>query len=86
MAASLLPGSTTFEITNDDEAERSVEVESAELGIEEELEMNLQPGESATLEVDLQPGTYGVYRVYRPVGNHEEQGMRGELTVAEAGP
>jgi plastocyanin len=67
---------TTFAITNNGTVEHNFEVEGQ--GIEEELEMNLAPGESGTLELDLAPGTY---EVYCPVGNHAEQGMEVELTV-----
>ena len=40
-------------------------------GIEEVTE-DTEPGESAELEVNLEPGTY---ELYCPVGNHEERGM-----------
>jgi plastocyanin len=76
MPASLPAGPTTFTITNDGTHEHNFEVEGN--GIEEKLEANLRPGESGTLEVDLQPGTY---EVYCPVGDHRDQGMFLELTV-----
>lgn len=69
-------GPTTFEVTNSGTTEHNFEIEGQ--GIEQEFEQNLQPGESKTMTVDLQPGTY---EVYCPVGNHAEQGMRLELTV-----
>jgi uncharacterized cupredoxin-like copper-binding protein len=78
MPTELPAGPTTFVVTNDGTIEHSLEIEGQ--GIEEELEPHLQPGESGTLEVDLAPGTY---EVYCPVGNHREQGMELELTVAE---
>jgi uncharacterized cupredoxin-like copper-binding protein len=49
-------------------------------GIEEETE-DTEPGESAELEVNLEPGTY---ELYCPVGNHEERGMVGTVTVRES--
>lgn len=76
MPNELPAGATTFEVTNVGSTEHNFEVEGQ--GIEREFEQNLQPGETKTLEVDLQPGTY---EVYCPVGNHSEQGMRLELTV-----
>ena len=69
-------GTVTFEVTNDGQAPHNLEVEGN--GIEEELEADLAAGESGTLTVDLQPGTY---EWYCPVGNHAEMGMEGELTV-----
>ena len=76
MPNELPAGATTFEVTNVGSIEHNFEVEGQ--GIEREFEQNLQPGETKTLEVDLQPGTY---EVYCPVGNHAERGMRLELTV-----
>ena len=76
MPAELAAGPTVFTITNDGEVPHNFEIEGQ--GIEVELEENLQPGETGTLEVDLQPGTY---EVYCPVGNHADRGMRLELTV-----
>ncbi|HEX2097708.1 MAG TPA: plastocyanin/azurin family copper-binding protein [Rubrobacteraceae bacterium] len=46
-------------------------------GIEEETD-DIEPGGSAELEVNLEPGTY---ELYCPVGNHEERGMVGTVTV-----
>lgn len=78
MPETLPPGRTTFRVTNDGAVEHNFEVEGQ--GMEEVLQQNLAPGDSATLEVDLQPGTY---EIYCPVGNHADQGMRMELTVEE---
>lgn len=78
MPTELPAGPTTFEITNVGTGEHNFEVEGQ--GIEEELPQNLAPGTSGTLTVDLAPGTY---EVYCPVGNHEDMGMRLELTVTE---
>ena len=78
MPSELPAGPTTFEVTNDGTFPHSFEIEGQ--GIEEELEANLEPGQSGTLEVDLEPGTY---EVYCPVGNHADQGMTLELTVTE---
>jgi uncharacterized cupredoxin-like copper-binding protein len=77
MPATLPAGPVTFEVTNDGTITHSFEIESADL--EEELETPLEPGDTGTLTVDLAPGTY---EVYCPIGNHAEQGMRLEVTVA----
>jgi plastocyanin len=69
-------GPVTFEVTNDGEAPHNLEIEGE--GVEEVLPEDLQGGQSGTLEVDLQPGTY---EMYCPVGDHADQGMVGELTV-----
>jgi uncharacterized cupredoxin-like copper-binding protein len=78
METELPAGPTTFAISNDGEFPHSFEIEGE--GVEEGLEANLEPGESDTLEVDLEPGTY---EVYCPVGSHADQGMTLELTVTE---
>jgi uncharacterized cupredoxin-like copper-binding protein len=77
MPATLPAGRTRFEIRNAGQLPHNFEIEGE--GIEKELEQDLAAGESGTLEVDLRPGTY---RVYCPVGNHdEEHGMTMQLTV-----
>ena len=78
MPTTLPAGPTTFNITNDGTLPHNFEIEGQ--GIEEELEANLEPGESGTLEVTLEPGTY---EIYCPVGegSHRQQGMELELTV-----
>jgi uncharacterized cupredoxin-like copper-binding protein len=78
MPSELAAGPTTFRVTNVGSAEHNFEVEGQ--GIEEEFEENLRPGETKEMTLDLQPGTY---EVYCPVGNHEDLGMRLELTVTK---
>lgn len=74
-------GTVLFEISNEGEVEHNLEVETPQG--EFELEENIAPGESATLEVELsEPGEY-VW--YCPVGNHRELGMEGRITVAGGG-
>ena len=80
MPDELPAGETTFEVTNAGETEHNFEIEGQ--GIEEAFEENLQPGETRSMTVDLEPGTY---EVYCPVGNHAAQGMRLELTVTAEG-
>lgn len=67
-------GKTTIAFTNESQVPHAVEVEGN--GIEEETE-TIQGG-NAQLTVDLKPGTY---EFYCPVGNHKEEGMKGELIV-----
>ncbi len=78
MLETLPAGMTTFVITNSGDAVHNFEIEGD--GIEEVLEDDLEPGESALMEVDLEPGTY---EVYCPVADHAEEGMRMTLTVTE---
>jgi uncharacterized cupredoxin-like copper-binding protein len=80
MPATVEAGSITFEVTNNGTMEHNFEIEGQ--GMEEVFESNLQPGETMTMQVDLQPGTY---TVYCPVGNHRELGMEIQLAVTEAG-
>jgi plastocyanin len=71
-------GSQTFRVTNNGTTEHNFEIEGQ--GIEEAFETNLSPGESQTMQLNLEPGTY---EVYCPVGNHREQGIEMQLTVAQ---
>ena len=68
-------GTYVFSTENSGGAPHALEIEGN--GIEAATEV-LSSGQSAELEVDLQPGTY---RIYCPVGNHEALGMVGTLTV-----
>jgi uncharacterized cupredoxin-like copper-binding protein len=72
-------GTITFQISNDGEAEHSLNIEPADGEMEEqELGENLQPGDSTEWEVELVPGDY---TFYCPVGDHREQGMEINVTV-----
>jgi uncharacterized cupredoxin-like copper-binding protein len=75
---SLSAGSRAFRVTNNGTTEHNFEVEGQ--GIEEEFETNLSPGETQTMQLNLEPGTY---EVYCPVANHREQGMEIQITVTE---
>lgn len=70
------PGTYTFEATNDGGVDHALEIEGN--GVEEETE-TVAPGESASLTVDLEAGTY---EMYCPVGNHRDLGMTGDITVS----
>jgi uncharacterized cupredoxin-like copper-binding protein len=72
-------GTVSFEVSNDGNTAHNFEIEGQ--GVEEEFESNLQPGETKTLQVELQPGTY---EVYCPVDGHRDLGMELELTVTES--
>lgn len=76
MPSTLPAGRTIFEVTNRGTAAHNFELERGEE--EHSFPQDLQPGETRTLEVDLQEGTY---EVYCPVADHEERGMALELTV-----
>jgi len=70
-------GEVTFNLKNDGQAPHSLEIEDVN-GSDQEIEGDVSPGQSGTLKVDLQPGTY---EFYCPVANHKELGMEGEITV-----
>jgi len=71
-------GDVVFEVKNDGKAVHVFEIEGQ--GIEEETS-RMQPGETATLRINnLKPGTY---KVYCPVGNHEDRGMKTAFMVTE---
>jgi uncharacterized cupredoxin-like copper-binding protein len=69
-------GEVTFNLTNDGSTTHSLEVEGPDE--EQELESELQPGQSGSLTINLPPGTY---EFYCPVDDHKGQGMEGEITV-----
>jgi uncharacterized cupredoxin-like copper-binding protein len=72
------PGTYVFRAVNVGEVVHSLRIEGN--GIEEQQTGEIGPGESADLPVALEPGTY---ELDCPVGNHEELGMRGRVTVQE---
>jgi uncharacterized cupredoxin-like copper-binding protein len=78
MPTSLSAGSQTFSVTNNGTVEHNFEVEGQ--AIEEKFETNLSPGETQTMQLNLEPGTY---EVYCPVGNHRDQGMEIQLSVTQ---
>jgi uncharacterized cupredoxin-like copper-binding protein len=74
-------GEVVFRVANEGSIEHSLEVEGP--SGESELEKNVKPGESATLSVNLDKP--GKYEWYCPVGNHRQQGMEGQVSVAGGG-
>lgn len=71
-------GKMIFSVTNVGTVEHNFEVEGK--GLEKKFEMNLKPGETRNLQVDLPAGTY---TVYCPVDDHKKRGMQLELMVAQ---
>ena len=69
------PGEVTFELTNDGGAPHALEIEGN--GVEESSD-TIDGGDSTSLTVDLEDGTY---EIYCPVGDHRDRGMVGTLTV-----
>jgi plastocyanin len=69
------PGTYVFRAVNSGDGVHALEIEGE--GIEEET-VDVPPGESTLLRVNLDPGTY---TLYCPVGDHEERGMRATITV-----
>jgi uncharacterized cupredoxin-like copper-binding protein len=76
MPDSLPAGTTTFTVTNNGTIVHSFEFEGQ--GIEKRLPHTLNPGESATLTLDLKPGKY---EAYCPVDGHKGMGMDRDVTV-----
>jgi hypothetical protein len=76
MIASFPAGPNTFEVTNEGTIDHNFRIVGQ--GVERMFDTNLSPGETRTMQVDLQAGAY---EVYCPVGNHREQGMSISLTV-----
>jgi uncharacterized cupredoxin-like copper-binding protein len=74
-------GVVVFEVSNDGKATHSLEVEGPDGDVE--LEKALQPGQSGTLEVNLNRA--GTFQWYCPIDGHRDSGMRGEITVGEGG-
>jgi uncharacterized cupredoxin-like copper-binding protein len=70
------PGSYTFHVVNDGATVHALEVEGPDGEVETE---QLEPGESADLNVDLQEN--GEFEMYCPVGDHKSRGMEGTIAV-----
>lgn len=76
----LEPGSYTFHVVNEGGAVHALEVEGPSGEVET---AELEPGESADLDVDLSES--GEYELYCPVGDHRGRGMEGAVTVGGGG-
>ena len=74
---STLPaGSYSFEVANDGKIEHDLVVEGN--GVDEKTQ-TIEAGDTATLKVDLKPGTYDVYC---SIPGHKQAGMDVKLTVS----
>jgi uncharacterized cupredoxin-like copper-binding protein len=72
-------GELTINLTNDGQSDHALEIEGN--GVEEETD-TISPGDSASLTVTLEDGTY---EIYCPVDGHKAMGMVGTLTVGAGG-
>jgi len=72
----LAAGPQQLQITNHGEREHGFAIEGG--AVHQHLASNLTKGGTATLDVDLAPGTYDVYC---PVDDHKGKGMRRTITV-----
>src|SRR4051812_21894657 len=76
MPATAKAGKTTFVIKNAGRKEHAFEIKGQ--GIDQKLSPNPKPGQTATLEVDLKPGTYNINC---PLPFHTMRGMKTTLIV-----
>jgi uncharacterized cupredoxin-like copper-binding protein len=70
-------GKVTIALTNPSSATAPHAVEIEGQGVEEESD-TIEPGNAADVTATLEPGEY---EFYCPVGNHQDAGMEGTLTV-----
>jgi plastocyanin len=78
MTETLDAGRIVFHVTNEGTMEHGFAIEGAQ--VQRPFAGNLQPGQSDSLEVTLQPGNYVVYC---PVADHRDRGMEMTMTVEE---
>ena len=76
MPQTLPAGPTTFVVHNDGKKFHSFRIEGP--GLSEILAKPVEPQMTESLQVTLQPGEY---KVYCPVGSHENKGMKTTLKV-----
>jgi uncharacterized cupredoxin-like copper-binding protein len=76
MPSTISPGLTTFVIKNAGRKEHTFAIKGE--GVDQKLSPNPKPGQTATLQVDLKPGTY---TITCPVDFHTMRGMKATLTV-----
>jgi uncharacterized cupredoxin-like copper-binding protein len=70
------PGMYTFKVTNNGHIGHALKIEGH--GVEQKT-ATIDPGKSATLQVDLAKA--GSYEVFCPIDNHRNMGMKASLTV-----
>jgi uncharacterized cupredoxin-like copper-binding protein len=73
-------GTVSFQVSNDGQVTHALEVEGPG---EEKKTADIQPGQSATLKVDLSKD--GTYEFYCPIDSHKQKGMKGEIKVGSGG-
>jgi hypothetical protein len=71
------PATYVFRAVNDGRVVYALETEGERI---EDKTPNILPDESTQLKVNLNPGTYVLYR---PVGDHKGHGMNGTVMVRE---
>ena len=76
MTPTLPASQVTFNVSNTGSQEHSFQIAGA--GVDRKLDRPLQPGQSSKLVVDLRAGTY---KVYCPVGDHEQRGITRSVVV-----
>ena len=69
-------GTYTFEAINNGGTDHALTVEGN--GLAETRTDSIAPGQSASITVDLKPGTY---RMYCPIAGHQKLGMVGNVLV-----
>jgi len=77
MPSTVPPGLVAFNVTNAGTIEHNFVVVGE--GIEKQFDIDLKPGETRSLPIDLPTGTYSVYS---PVNDHKARNMQRELRVA----
>ena len=77
-AEDLKPGPAVIEITNNGKEEHSFVFEGTDTV--ERLEENIKPGETKTMNVNLEPASYNVYC---PIDNHKNKGMASVINVVK---
>lgn len=75
---SLPAGPATFRVTNEGSMAHSLLIRGQ--GLRAQLDNDLEPGQTRTLRVELEPGTY---EVLCPLEDHADRGMRFDLRVTE---
>jgi plastocyanin len=75
------PGTYTFVAVNSGQTVHAIEVDGPGVS-DQRTPGDVQPGQSASLTVALQPGSY---ELYCPVDGHKSKGMDTHFTVGSAG-
>ena len=74
---SFSPGTYTFTVLDKGHATHALEIDGP--GVSDKSSSRVSAGQSTSLTVTLQKGTY---RIYCPVGNHASLGMDTKITVS----